>query len=284
MNHQGESLLPHPTRHELTASVQGRAHLRPPPLWKRVMLGSLFPATTLIIWQMLGDYGYISTLLFPTPLRIIQAGIDLVQSGELAAHLQISIVRACLGFLLGSCLGLSFGIFAGLIRKTEQVLDPTVQMIRMIPHLALAPLFIIWFGIGETSKILLIAKGCFFPLYINTFIGIRNSDNKLFQVARVLGFTRWKRLIRLVLPAALPNILLGVRISIGVAWLGLVVAELMGSTSGIGYLMSDARQFSNTPIVYVGIFIFGLLGISTDILIRWLERRWLHWREHFTGQ
>lgn len=284
MNHQSESLFSISVSRELTASVQGKAQLSPLSLWKRILIGSIFPATLLIIWQLLGDYGYISTLLFPTPLHIIQAGVEMIRSGELATHLQISIVRACLGFLLGSSLGLGFGILAGLIRKTEQVLDPTIQMIRMIPHLALAPLFIIWFGIGETSKILLIAKGCFFPLYINTFIGIRNSDNKLFQVARVLGFSRWKRLIRLVLPAALPNILLGVRISIGLAWLGLVVAELMGSTSGIGYLMSDARQFSKTPIVYVGISIFGLLGITTDILIRWLERRWLHWREHFTGQ
>jgi sulfonate transport system permease protein len=131
---------------------------------------------------------------------------------------------------------------------------------------------------------LLIAKGAFFPLYINTFIGIRNVDNKLFDVTKVLGFSKVKQFIRLVLPAALPNILLGLRISLGVAWLGLVVVEIMGSTSGIGYLMSDARQFSKTPVVFVGIIIFALVGKLTDSLVRLLERRLLHWRDSYQGR
>ncbi|SDD58132.1 sulfonate transport system permease protein [Paenibacillus sp. UNCCL117] len=250
----------------------------------RILLGLLPPILLIAAWQVLGDLGVISSLLFPTPLRIVQAGIRLAQTGELAGNLRISVLRALAGFALGASLGLAFGILVGLFRRTERALDPTVQMIRMVPHLAIAPLFILWFGIGETSKILLIAKGAFFPLYINSFMGIRGVDNKLFDVTRVLGFSRWKQIVRLVIPAALPNILLGVRISLGVSWLGLVVAELMGSTAGIGYLMSDARQFSKTPIVFVGILIFALFGILTDLLVRALERKWLSWRDSYQGR
>ncbi|MEW9700243.1 ABC transporter permease [Paenibacillus sp. SI8] len=250
----------------------------------RIYLGALFPVLLLIVWQVLGDQGFISQLLFPTPLRIANAGIRLAQTGELIDNLKISVVRAISGFALGGSLGLAFGVIVGLFRRTEKALDPTVQMIRMVPHLAIAPLFILWFGIGETSKVLLIAKGAFFPLYINTFLGIRGVDNKLFEVTRVLGFSRWKQIIRLILPAALPNILLGVRLSVGVAWLGLVVAELMGSTAGIGYLMSDARQFSKTPVVFVGILIFALFGILSDSLVRLVERRYLSWRDSYKGK
>ncbi|GGI45217.1 sulfonate ABC transporter permease [Paenibacillus marchantiophytorum] len=250
----------------------------------RTLLGALVPIIVLIAWQVLGQLGIISSLLFPTPIRIISAGIRLIQTGELYDNIKISVVRALSGFVLGGSLGLAFGIFVGLFRKTERALDPTVQMIRMVPHLAIAPLFILWFGIGETAKVLLIAKGAFFPLYINAFLGIRGVDNKLFDVTRVLGFSKWKQIIRLTIPGALPHILLGVRISLGVSWLGLVVAELMGSTSGIGYMMSDARQFSKTPVVFVGILIFAVFGIVADSAVRLLERKWLSWQDSYKGR
>lgn len=247
------------------------------------LVGALLPVTLLVVWQLLGSLGLLSTLLFPPPLKIGGALMKLASSGELAEHLQVSLLRALAGFALGGGAGLIVGTLVGLFRKTEKALDPTVQMIRMVPHLAIAPLFVLWFGIGELSKVLLIATGAFFPLYINTFLGIRNLDNKLFEVARVLGFSRGKQIVKLVLPAALPNILLGVRISLGVSWLGLVVAEIMGSTSGIGYLMSEARQFSKTPIVFVGILVFAAVGKLTDSLVRWLERLSLQWRDHYQG-
>ncbi|NQX67643.1 ABC transporter permease [Paenibacillus alba] len=250
---------------------------------KRTYLGAIVPIAVLIAWQVLGQSGIISSLLFPTPMRIISAGIRLIQTGELYENIRISVFRALSGFLLGGTLGLAFGILVGLFRRTERALDPTVQMIRMVPHLAIAPLFILWFGIGETAKILLIAKGAFFPLYINAFLGIRGVDNKLFDVTRVLGFSKWKQVIRLTIPGALPHILLGVRISLGVSWLGLVVAELMGSTSGIGYMMSDARQFSKTPVVFVGILIFAVFGIAADSAVRGLERKWLSWQDSYKG-
>ena len=246
-------------------------------------LGAIVPAALLAVWQTAGDLGLVSTLLFPTPLTIAETAVRLSASGELWAHLLVSVRRAALGFALGGGLGLLLGLAVGLFRQSERALDPSIQMFRMIPHLALVPLFVLWFGIGEESKVLLIAKGAFFPLYINTFLGIRNSDNRLFDVTRVLGFSSYKRIVRLVIPAALPNILLGIRVSLGVAWLGLVVAELIASTSGIGYMMSDARQFGKTPIVFVGILVFALVGKLTDSLVRALERRWLHWQDGYKG-
>lgn len=264
----------------VTSNAAGSRELKKSTI---IILGALLPVSLLTGWQISGDLGYISTLLFPTPLTIAEAFAALIQSGALFDHLSISITRAIFGFIIGGGLGLLLGVLVGLFRQTERALDPTVQMVRMIPHLAVAPLFVLWFGIGEESKILLIAKGAFFPLYINAFLGIRNADNKLFEVAKVLQFSRFKQITRLAFPSALPNILLGLRLSLGVSWLGLVVAELMGSTEGIGYLMSDARQFNQTPVVYVGIIIFAVVGLFTDLFVRFLEKRLIKWRDTYKG-
>ncbi|MGG4495126.1 ABC transporter permease [Brevibacillus reuszeri] len=245
--------------------------------------GMLLPAVTLVIWQLAGMLGLVSKTMLPTPVEITQSAVELVVSGELFGHLQVSITRAALGFVVGGAIGLLTGLAVGFSSRVEQTLDPSVQMLRTIPHLAVIPLFILWFGFGEFSKVLLIAKGAFFPLYVNTFLGIRNVDSKLFDVARVLQFSRWKQITQLVLPAALPNILLGVRLSLGAAWLGLVVAELMGSSEGVGYLIMDARQFSQTSIVFVGIIIFAIVGKATDSLVRYFEKKWLRWRDSYSG-
>lgn len=254
-----------------------------PGKWALAGLALILPAAVLVLWQLLGQYGYISQLLFPTPYAIAASAVDLAASGELWQHIQISSLRALTGYALGGALGLAFGILIGQFRRAEKLLDPTIQMVRMIPSLAIIPLFILWFGIGEESKILIIAKSAFFPLYINTFLGIRNVDNKLYEVARVLEFSHYKRIVKLIVPAALPNIILGARLSAGLSWLGLVVAELIASTSGIGYMMSDARQFADTPVVFVGIFLFAILGLATDWLLTLLERRLLSWKDRFTG-
>ncbi|WP_274648901.1 ABC transporter permease [Paenibacillus humicola] len=256
---------------------------RPGPKSRGALLGLALPVILLAAWQAAGNLGLTSETLLPTPLEIAAAFADLIRTGELFGHLEISMYRAALGFGLGAGLGLVFGILVGFVRRFEQTLDPSLQMLRMIPHLAVTPLFILWFGFGELSKILLIAKGAFFPVYVNTFLGIRGVDIKLFEVSRVLQYSRFKQIALLIVPAALPNILLGIRLSLGVAWLGLVVAELMGSSAGIGYLIMDARQFSQTPIVFVGILIFALVGKLTDSLVRFLERRLLRWRDSYGG-
>ncbi|MFX3635772.1 MAG: ABC transporter permease [Candidatus Pristimantibacillus sp.] len=247
------------------------------------LLGLLLPIGLLIIWEAAGAMGKLNPILLPTPSKILEEFVSLTASGELAGHLGISAWRALLGFLIGGGLGLAAGIWVGFSYKTERLLDPTLQMLRTLPHLAIAPLFILWFGFGETSKVLLIAKGTFFPLYVNTFLGIRSVDGKLFDVGRVLQFTRWQMITKLVVPAALPNILLGVRLSIGVAWLVLVVAEMMGSSSGIGFLINDARSFSLTAVVFVGIIVFAIVGKLTDSLVKLLERRLLRWQDSYKG-
>ncbi|NMO94897.1 ABC transporter permease [Paenibacillus lemnae] len=251
--------------------------------WKSIRRGLYIPVFILVIWQAAGMLGLISETLLPTPTAIAKSGWELTVSGELWGHVQVSVRRAALGFLLGGSLGLGLGLLTGMFNRVEQTVDPSVQMLRMIPHLAITPLFILWFGFGEMSKILLIAKGAFFPLYVNTFLGIRSADSKLFDVARILEFSRWKQVTRLIIPASLPNMLLGLRLSLGVSWLGLVVAELMGSSEGIGYLIMDARQFSQTSIVFVGIIIFAVVGKATDSFVRYLERKLLKWRDAYTG-
>jgi sulfonate transport system permease protein len=249
----------------------------------KLLSGLVLPVTVLVLWQVLGDRDYISTLLFPTPATIFDALVTLYNTGELIDNLKVSLIRMLSGFALGAGLGFLIGLAVGLIRYVERTLDPTIQMIRMVPHLALTTLFVLWFGIGETAKVLLIAKGAFFPLYINTYLGIRNVDTKYFEVTKVLGFSRIKQIIRLIIPASLPNVFLGIRLSVAVSWLGLVVAEIMGSTSGIGYLMMDARAMSMTSTVFVGILLFAILGKISDVIVVSLERRLLRWRDSFQG-
>ncbi|CAM4062903.1 MULTISPECIES: ABC transporter permease [Bacillus cereus group] len=242
------------------------------------------PIIILIIWQLAGVFGLVSKTVLPTPLDIFLAFQELIKTGELFGHVSISVFRAAAGFFIGGSLGIILGTIVGFSTRSEQYLDPSVQMLRTVPHLAVAPLFVLWFGFGETSKVLLIADGAFFPLYVNAFLGIRGVDSKLFDVARVLEFSKRKLITKLILPAALPNLLLGARLSLGVAWVSLVVAELMGSTEGVGYMIMDARQFSNTDIVFVGIIIFAFVGKFSDSLVRLLEVKFLRWRDNFKGE
>ncbi|MED4599203.1 ABC transporter permease [Paenibacillus validus] len=248
-----------------------------------IIRGLSLPVLVIIIWQLAAYFEVVSSTILPSPIQIAKAFWELIVSGELISHLNVSLYRAFLGFLLGGSLGLLSGILAGLFRKFEETIDPSVQMLRTIPHLAITPLFILWFGIGETSKVLLIALGAYFPLYINTFTGIRGVDSKLFEVTKVLEFSKWKLVSKLIVPAALPNILLGLRLSIGVSWLGLVVAELMGSSEGVGYMINDARQFSQTAVVIVGILIFAIVGKLSDSFVRFLEKKLLKWRDSYSG-
>nr|WP_242143185.1 MULTISPECIES: ABC transporter permease [unclassified Bacillus cereus group] len=244
----------------------------------------IIPTIVLLIWQLAGFLELVSKTVLPTPWDIFLAFQSLVQTGELFNHLSISVFRAAVGFFIGGSLGVILGTIVGFSTRSEQYLDPSIQMLRTVPHLAVAPLFVLWFGFGETSKVLLIADGAFFPLYVNAFLGIRGVDSKLFDVARVLEFSKRKLITKLILPAALPNLLLGARLSLGVAWVSLVVAELMGSTEGIGYMIMDARQFSNTDIVFVGIMIFAFVGKFSDSLVRLLEVRCLKWRDNYKGE
>ncbi|MFD0714205.1 ABC transporter permease [Paenibacillus sp. GCM10027626] len=250
------------------------------PVW---LHGWLVPCTILVIWEAASALGLVSQSMLPAPSRIAAAFSGLMANGELLDHLGSSLLRASGGFLLGSSTGLLLGIFAGLGKWVERTLDPTLQMMRTIPLLAVIPLFILWFGVGELSKMLLISLGAFFPVYFHTFLGVRSADRKLYDVTRILDFSRLQLLKKLILPAALPNILLGIRLSVGVSWLLLAVAEMMGASSGVGYMIQDARVYGQTDIVFVGIILFALTGKLSDSAVRLLENRWLSWRSTYKG-
>lgn len=237
----------------------------------------------IFIWELFGIFGSVTETLLPRPSTILHKFIELSITGELLHHFLVSLRRALSGFVVGGFLALVAGTFVGFFHKGEQVLDPTVQMLRTIPTLAVLPLFILWFGFGELSKTLLIAKAAFFPIYVNTFLGIRSVDSKILDVAKVLEFSKWKQITKVIIPSAMPNILLGIRLSLGAAWVALVGAELMGSSEGIGYMIVDARTFSQTSVIFVGIIIFALFGKITDSLVRYFEKRLLKWRDNFQG-
>ena len=204
-------------------------------------------------------------------------------SGELQQHLWVSLGRVLRGLGIGIGVGVTLALLSGLFRLGEDLLDPPLQMLRTLPILALVPLFILWFGIGETPKIALVALGTMFPIYLNTYAGIRGIDNKLVEAATTLSLSRAELIVHVILPGALPGALVGLRYSLGIAWLILVISEQINASAGIGYLMTNAREFLRTDVIVVGLVVYSLLGLATDALVRVLERRVLVWRVAFAG-
>ncbi len=199
-------------------------------------------------------------------------------SGELLHHVAISARRAALGFVIGGGLGLALGVLNGLSSTAERLLDSTFQMIRTIPHLALVPLLILWLGIGEPAKVALVALGTFFPLYVNTMHGLHSLDPRLLELGRVHGLSWWALLRRIVIPGALPSIMVGVRYGLGLMWLTLIVAETISADSGIGYLAMNAREFLQGDVVILSILLYAVLGKLADLATRLLEHWLLPWR------
>lgn len=237
----------------------------------------------LLFWQAAGSAGWLGTTT-PSPVEVYHAAVELIRSGELAHHLGVSLTRVAKGLALGLTAGLVLGLAAGLARLAEDVVDAPIQALRMLPHLALVPIFIIWFGIGETSKIALITIGPIFPLYLNVLHGIRGVDERIVESARSCGVGRWGLIGRVILPGALPQILVGLRQALGIGWLSLVVAEQTATTSGVGFLMNDAREFLRTDVIFVVLVIYALLGLATDLFVRAVEHRALAWRRGFAGE
>jgi sulfonate transport system permease protein len=235
------------------------------------------------LWQVASGTGVLPTSKLASPLTVLNAASGLVADGELGQALLVSLRRVAVGFVIGAAVAVVLGMLAGLSRWADVMVDPPVQMLRTLPFLGLIPLFIVWFGIGETPKIALVALGVAFPLYLNVYAGIRGTDEQLIEATRVLGFTRWERIWHVVLPSALPQALVGLRQSLGVAWLALVVAETVNADAGLGYLINNARDFLRNDIIVVGLLIYALLGLSTDAVVRALERRALRWRNVLTG-
>ncbi|MEV6221362.1 ABC transporter permease [Nocardia fluminea] len=249
------------------------------PLYRRSgFLRALSPIVLLLVWQLASASGAISAKKLPAPSAVLDAGLETYRSGQLTEALLVSGQRALYGFALGAVLALVLGVLAGLSKIGEYAVDPPLQMIRTIPLFGLIPLFIIWFGIGEEPKVYLIALGVFFPLYLNTFSGIRQLDPKLLELGSALHLGLAERLRLLVLPGALPQILVGARQSLGIAWLSLIVAEQINASAGLGFVVNNAREFLRTDIVVFGLVVYSLLGLLTDSIVRLLERRALRWR------
>ena len=241
------------------------------------LLPWVVPVGLVAFWQIASSLGWLSTRVLPAPSDVLKAAWTLSASGEHWTHVKLSAGRALAGLAVGGGLGLAFGLLTGSVKFFETLLDSTIQMVRNIPALALIPLVILWFGIDETAKLFLIAVSVFFPIYINTFHGIRNVDPGLIEMGRTYGLTRWQLYREVILPGALSSILVGLRFSLGLMWVILIVAETISAQAGIGYLTMNAREFLQTDIVLVGILLYALLGKLADVFARGLERYWLRW-------
>jgi sulfonate transport system permease protein len=242
-----------------------------------VLLPWALPVLLVVLWQAAAQTGWLSSRILPEPWAVGKAAWSLTVSGELWGHLRVSLWRAGAGFSIGGGLGLLLGLLNGSSRRAATLLDTTLQMIRNIPALALIPLVILWFGIDEAAKLFLLAVGVFFPVYLNTFHGIRSVDAGLIEMARSYGLSGWKLYRDVILPGALPSILVGVRFALGLVWVLLIVAETISAQAGIGYMTMNAREFLQTDVVLVGILLYALLGKAADWLARGLERHFLRW-------
>jgi sulfonate transport system permease protein len=238
----------------------------------------LSPVALVVGWQLLSASGLLSADVLPAPQLIFDAGWQLIQNGKLLEALEVSGLRVVEGLLLGGLTGVALGLAVGLSPWVEATVDPPLQMLRALPHLGLIPLFILWFGIGELAKVNLVALGVAFPLYLNTFSAIRQVDPKLLETADVLGFSLWQRLRIILLPSAAPQVLVGLRQSLAIAWMTLIVAEQINADKGIGFLINNARDFLRIDIIIFCLAVYALLGITTDAGVRALEHRALRYR------
>jgi sulfonate transport system permease protein len=236
------------------------------------------PLALLALWQVASATGVLPEDKLAPPLQIFEAMVGEWNKGTLQAATGISLQRVVIGFALGASVALVLAAVSGLSRIGDDAVDPPMQMLRTVPHFGLLPLLVLWLGIDEEPKVALIALGVAFPLYVNTVAGIRGVDPRYLDAARALGLSWWGRLRHVVAPGALPSALVGLRLSLGVAWLSLIVAEQINATSGIGYLVSDAASFGRTDVVVGGLVVYSLLGLATDALVRSIERKALAWR------
>jgi sulfonate transport system permease protein len=247
----------------------------------RRLLPWALPIALVVVWEAGARLGLISSRLLPAPSDVAIAFWNSLSDGSLLKHALISTERALKGLLIGGGIGFVLGVLAGISRPAETAFDSSMQMLRNVPHLAIIPLVILWFGIGEEAKIFLVALGTAFPLYLNTFHGIRTVDRGLIEMARVYGLGPFALFWRVILPGALPSILVGLRFSLGLMWLTLIVAETISASSGIGYMTMNAREFLQTDIVVLGVIVYALLGKLADVLTRWVEGRALAWHPAF---
>jgi sulfonate transport system permease protein len=243
----------------------------------------ILPVSILVIWQILYNIGFINPVVLPSPAKVALAFWELSIRGQLPKHIWVSMTRVLEGFGVAALLGISLGVAIGLSRTMDRVTSLVLQVLKPIPPIAWIPLAIIWFGIGESSKIYIIFLGAFFPIIVNVVDGIRHIDNKLIEVAKNLEVPRGRLIWQVIMPGTLASMMTGLRVGLGVAWMCVVAAELIAASEGIGYLIMDARQLSQPEVVMVGMITIGVIGKLMDNLLKWLEKKVLVWKVSYAG-
>jgi sulfonate transport system permease protein len=273
---------------ELPALEQADAPPRRRSAWLRPLarpaLGLLLPVSLAIGWELYVGLGYSNGRLVPPPTRVFSTIMDLAGSGELALHVKATLTRVGAGFGLGVVTGTVLGAISGYWALARRLLDPTIQALRAIPSLAWVPLFILWLGIFETSKIVLIAVGVFFPVYLGVMGAILSVDRKIVEVGRVFRLSGPAMIRRILLPAVLPAYVLALRVGLGLGWMFVVAAELIGASEGLGYLLLDGQQLGKPAEIVAAIVIFAILGKTTDWLIEIATAPLLRWQDAFGRQ
>ncbi|GHD20927.1 ABC transporter permease [Tianweitania populi] len=242
------------------------------------LLRLLSPLAILVLWQLASLTGVLTPHILASPLDIAKTGARLVASGELVTGLGVSFLRVLAGFAIALVVGIALALAAGLSRVGDILVDPPIQMLKAMPFLGLLPLFILWYGIGEAPKIGMVAFGSVFPIYLTLHGGIRGVDRKLIEAGRTLGLNTFGIIRHVVIPGALPSLLVGVRYGLSIAWLSLVVAEQINASSGIGSIITYARDFLQTDVIVVCLIVYALMGLLTDALVRLIEAHTLRWR------
>ncbi|WP_178945328.1 MULTISPECIES: ABC transporter permease [Micrococcaceae] len=246
--------------------------------WAVGALGLVLPLIMLLVWHLLSSTGVFSPIQLPTPSAVVDAGVELVQRHELWQHVGISTQRVILGFLIGSALGLVIGALIGLSHWTNVLAGPTVGAVRAVPSLAWVPLMLLWVGVGENSKVILVAIGAFFPVYTTVAGSLKHVDRQLIEAARSFGITGLRLFTTVQLPAVMPSVVSGLRLALAQAWLFLVAAELVGASMGLGFLLTDSQSNGRTDRLILAIILLAILGKITDALVgifeRWTQRRW----------
>ena len=276
-------------RETKTAPAHGLVTPRPPSARPRsraysLAVRALGPVALLALWWVASATGLLTPDVLASPPQVIDAIGELWGNGQLPDALTTSLTRSGLGLALGLVTGLTLGITTGFTRLGDELLDSSLQTLRTIPFLSLVPLFMVWFGINETAKILLIAVATTFPMYVSTSSGVRNTDRKLVEAMRSFGMSRLGIVREVVLPGALPSLLAGLRLSMTLSVIALIAAEEINATAGIGYLMSQAQSYARTDILAVCILVYGLLGLIADGVVRLLERGLMPWRRAVQGE